>query len=94
MFERWQPTVGAVRPIKAALTESGYLSTRDNGGTLSPGQCERTSAPLNKAEVLFLRKFEAGPHIHVESATRRVRENTLAHTSPTSPVHHPGRGSS
>jgi hypothetical protein len=53
MFERWQPTVGAVRPVKAALTESGYLSTRDNGGTLSPGQCERTSASLNKAEVLF-----------------------------------------
>jgi hypothetical protein len=62
MFERWQPTVGAVRPVKAALTESGYLSTWDRGGTLSPGQCERTSASLNKAEVLFCANLSRTAH--------------------------------
>jgi hypothetical protein len=30
--------------VKATLTESGYLSTRDGGARPSPGQCERTSA--------------------------------------------------
>jgi hypothetical protein len=56
------PTVGAVRPVKAALTESNYFSTRDSGGTLSPGPCERTSAPLNKAEVLFCANFSRTAH--------------------------------
>jgi hypothetical protein len=85
MFERWQPTVGAVRPVKAALTESNYFSTRDSGGTLSPGPCERTSAPLNKAEVLFA-QISAAPHIHVECPVWGLRESTLVHANLTGPV--------
>jgi hypothetical protein len=78
------------KAIAAFLLATGALTLRlpnratsdsDRGGTLSQAQCERTSASLNKAEVLFLRIWLRA-RIDIERSVQGQSKSSLANPSP------------